>query len=648
MPTRAKLLTRYAANYDGMFAAFFKALNENPEYAKGGPKGQQAVNGESWVQAEIAWAKKVFKGNNAWITWWLRWVRLSAEKMYTPELFEKDFAALSAKAAPDAPHASDVPSGGMAASQWHRVFEHYMGTPAPQLAAYRPGFKSILTVDSEMGKIEKEWQESRKGVLQPQAGDKAIIDFGDGWAWWLLDRHKCDEESRAMGHCGNGGSYDTSERILSLRQKKGGNDWEPHLTFILDSEGNLGEMKGKNNDKPVQRYHKYVTALLLNDIVKGMKGGGYMPEHNFAMQDLTEEEQNEVYEKKPALMPISAYYKRHGSDETFVQKVLLWLGDGNVSNTTTTWSPELKEFVIQKYGNTKDLVEEHGNDTAQWCVKILDGDEELNTDSGRSREEDAESMLDDLENDQVEKIGLILKHEYEGELEEWQEQESEDFDPTRTNDIVRFAEYAGDDELLDALSRGYETGYRYGTETEIHNALEAAIKEAPYKQLPSDDGQTYFWDSPWLETMTPEKMVELIDNNETPDDFASDNEDLEIKVSSPYYGFSDYDKKGAVESFGEEYDVDQKFAESFGEEGIAQFEQQKALKNQYMEERSRLADEIRKKFADVSPEVRQELKDADHEFRQGDYAPFVKMVRAVIPDAFAFAPVEEPEMAATA
>jgi hypothetical protein len=52
-------------------------------------------------------------------------------------------------------------------------------------------------------------------------------------------------------------------------------------------------------------------------MVKGIKGGGYEPENNFEMSDLSEEKRNFVYEKKPSLMPLTVYLERKGCDEHF-------------------------------------------------------------------------------------------------------------------------------------------------------------------------------------------------------------------------------------------------------------------------------------------------------------------------------------------
>jgi hypothetical protein len=58
-------------------------------------------------------------------------------------------------------------------------------------------------------------------------------------------------------------------------------------------------MKGKNNDKPVAKYHPYIIELLKLSIIKHVAGGGYKPENNFSLMDLTDEQLDDLKLKKP-------------------------------------------------------------------------------------------------------------------------------------------------------------------------------------------------------------------------------------------------------------------------------------------------------------------------------------------------------------
>lgn len=122
-----------------------------------------------------------------------------------------------------------------------------------------------------------------------------------GYQWVALDRGYCEEEQESMGHCGNAeGRY--GDNILSLRDRKN----VPHLTFILNG-GLLGEMKGRGNTKPVEKYYPAIVQLLLHPEVISIVGGGYLPEKNFDFSDLSPADQAKVIARKPLInRPIEA------------------------------------------------------------------------------------------------------------------------------------------------------------------------------------------------------------------------------------------------------------------------------------------------------------------------------------------------------
>ena len=103
-----------------------------------------------------------------------------------------------------------------------------------------------------------------------------------------------------MRHCGNGIGSD-GDVLLSLREpvcKGNFKLWKPHLTFILN-EGYLGEMKGFANQKPASRFHPHIEELLGHDMVKGIRGGGFLPISNFSFMDFETSAQTRILEKRP-------------------------------------------------------------------------------------------------------------------------------------------------------------------------------------------------------------------------------------------------------------------------------------------------------------------------------------------------------------
>lgn len=133
----------------------------------------------------------------------------------------------------------------------------------------------------------------------PAADDGEVILQLDnigwkGWTWVSLNRSSCSAEGQAMGHCGNVGQEMEGDNVLSLRDPQN----YAHLTFIIN-DGVLGEMKGRQNTKPVAKYHPAIVELLKHPMVNSMRGGGYAPESNFEFSDLDENTQKQIKQQKP-------------------------------------------------------------------------------------------------------------------------------------------------------------------------------------------------------------------------------------------------------------------------------------------------------------------------------------------------------------
>lgn len=148
---------------------------------------------------------------------------------------------------------------------------------------------------SQLVNLSHEWHDkmSKSGGSRVGASGRLLIDLGGGWKWVALDRGYCEREGKAAGHCGNigAGEYDN---IYSLRDDRD----QVHLTFVSNG-GVLGEMKGRGNSKPSSRYHSAILKLLLSDNIGAIEGGGYAPENNFSLSDLSKSDQELVRSKKP-------------------------------------------------------------------------------------------------------------------------------------------------------------------------------------------------------------------------------------------------------------------------------------------------------------------------------------------------------------
>lgn len=358
----------FAASYDDMFKSYL-AL-------KPGAKAD--------VKAEIQWAKSVLKKADR-ITWFLRLLRLRLEYdergqiEVTPEgddlarqsnplmqLFEQDLAAYNAKA--KATPLSEAVVSWLNIRSLKQKLEHYFGLEDADIQNMQFSYETPDQVIDKLKTVEDEIKsrvESEQRVLsEPEdgSGDEPFIKFGDGWVWWLLGRAYCSAEAKAMGHCGNSPRAGSDDRIISLRQPvtKGGKKyWSPHLTFVVNGDWLLGEMKGRGNDKPAKKYHPYIISLLKDPRIKGSKGATWFASHNFKLTDLTDEEQDEVYAANPNFSR-KVYDPKHDRDPELVKRIA-----ANLNIEPDTYRPEFGGFVVRQWDDLSDCIRSIGNEWAR-------------------------------------------------------------------------------------------------------------------------------------------------------------------------------------------------------------------------------------------------------------------------------------------
>ena len=178
---------------------------------------------------------------------------------------------------------------------------HFYGFNDPKIEQYQYQSQSIGQVIQDLHNLENIWkqkQETNRGVKQ-QPGDYELFKFNDGTAWWFVNRAYCPDEGRSGQHCGNVvGRHETNQRILSLRNSAD----QVILTFILEPNGTLGEMKAKGNQKPQETFHPQIMKLLMWDKIKGISGQGYLPDANFSIFDLNDNNLNYIEKNKPQLI----------------------------------------------------------------------------------------------------------------------------------------------------------------------------------------------------------------------------------------------------------------------------------------------------------------------------------------------------------
>lgn len=489
-----------AADYGAMFNRMLEEVSEtSPE--------KEATMHRS-VDNLIQWAKRIFKGNNAWIVWWLRWLRVSIEHEYNLPGFERDWSEMKKKN-PDLTE-SDIPTGYGRMHQQNDL-THFMSLPDNVVGDFRPSYESIKSVIAELKDRENEWKAKSKGVaLKPSKGDRILIDLGGGWAWWFLNRSSCSDEANAMGHCGNGGSTDDTERILSLRKETSNGQWTPHLTFILDERGYLGEMKGRGNSKPNPKYYPYIVKLLENPIIKGIKGGGFLSENNFNLNDLPEETREKLYKNQPNLMPVMEYYNKFGLDKTLTQRIIdyfygrtyhNWNMDPIVrfSNTDYFFVAEAKDVLnlTSKWGNRNAYI------LTRWCLY-------RNIPLTTPLIEEQESLLEELRKERPYDFGeavTTLMSKYKNYFKEWEAERDTEFNPDNVRNIIHFARYVNSG-IINRINSAWEHGKRWAVYLEAKSYMTRLVKESEFFPLDAAD-----WEhTPYRLVLHAEVLIDLMND----------------------------------------------------------------------------------------------------------------------------------------
>jgi hypothetical protein len=282
-------------DYEAMFA---KWLND-PEHS----------NFHGWIRDRIKWAREVLRKSDR-VIWYLRYIKALVMDSTSPdgnmgELWLETFD-------PDATSAYSAYSyANFTGPRIQQKLEHIMGLESPKIQNFVFGKTPVNELFRQLDEIEREWIKDSAGKIaddhSANAAAEVIVDCGGGWYWINLNRPSCSEEARMMGHCGNSPRGGSGDKLLSLRKKimRGSKTfWEPHLTFILDDEHYLTEMKGRGNEKPNARYHEMIVKLLLNPVVEHIIGGGYLPENNFAVTDLSPSLRRKLVAARPEFRTI--------------------------------------------------------------------------------------------------------------------------------------------------------------------------------------------------------------------------------------------------------------------------------------------------------------------------------------------------------
>lgn len=534
-----------ATNYDEVFGSLKTGI------ARLAPPEADLDRITSMVDADIEdvvrWAKGTLKKNDR-IVWFLRFSKLILAMAFdaaVPGLLKAEMEAYNRKTNGTRIAEQDIlpyVAGGGAGLRLRSLLTHFLGSNIAAIDRYTWGWETPDELLARFREFEAEWQETRKGLIDydPEDGEE-IIRFGDGYSWVMLDRAYCKVEGDAMGHCGNvEGRRDTSQRILSLRKliTKGQRKfWEPALTFILHRDGKLGEMKGRANEKPAARYHPYIIKLLLTDLVTGIRGGGYLPQSNFSMDDLGAEERDALIARKPALGGLRYLFNRDGASE----EVLAELKAEFRRSGPFSFRPMVTQthVVLKTYDSLDDIIGALGDRGAKGYLKYLNGDEFI--DLGVSPDDGARWMIESFSRTEDKAFNAYLQERYKDAIEAFEDENDADL-ARDTSEMVRFLEETVPD-LYEALWMAYETGQRYGTEAAMHRHLVKAVEgaELSFNMEIQKNGHGF------AVTLPIKTAIDIVTDDEF-EDLEYEYDRIEIEVDEPRYGFDEFDDQAARES----------------------------------------------------------------------------------------------------
>lgn len=225
-------------------------------------------------------------------------------------------------------------------------FKHFvdMAGVSPTVAAV-PWSGEIGTVMDALRAAEQQWKvelEEKKKDIEVNNVDRVIITDEQmglpGWFWVYLERGKCPEEAKAMGHCGTeSGSHLISLRNVTEYDENGKPKmWRPWATASYKPEEKLiGQLKGPHNSKPaidkpgesksvLQRnrtVRKAISHLFHWAEIKGFRASGFGGGADFRPGDLDQEDFDALPDN-PGLFAtdLKSWSKKYGSEPESLAK----------------------------------------------------------------------------------------------------------------------------------------------------------------------------------------------------------------------------------------------------------------------------------------------------------------------------------------
>lgn len=205
----------------------------------------------------------------------------------------------------------------------------------------------------------------------------------DGIEYYWVNTHTnfCNLESSRMGHCGRTG---WNNEIVSLRSTKpygqGHTISDSHVTIAYGKDGIFYQVKGKKNQKPSEKYHKYIVDLIdtlaREDKFNGF-GSEYGHEQDFGWDDMSESEVKRLYKinnnifdsiavnELPKYLVRAVYDNDKSRFDGFVGQCILYENDIIKNKPNTTF---ILKCPVDKIDNYIDVYRDTRSDFIEWVL----------------------------------------------------------------------------------------------------------------------------------------------------------------------------------------------------------------------------------------------------------------------------------------
>jgi hypothetical protein len=470
--------------------------------------------------------------------------------------------------------------------------EHAMSMNIPKVDATVWGSQMPHDLLMHFNNIEKDWMSKKDSVIDmdddddPDAVD-VLVEFPDGHQWINLNRSSCTKEGAALGHCGNTATNGATETVLSLRQpvnergqttkERTTNHWRPRATFILETtNGMLGEMKGRNNQKPSEKLHPYIIGLLRLDMIKGIRGGGHAPEQNFALSDLTDDVRDALIERKPALGSLRNMIEKFGFDNADVKAKISSMLD-------VEFTPD-NQIIIEEFKKLSDFVDTYAESrgTTKSVADMVLGMDDMDHyghDYHTGDQSDRQELANDFYRkhpDKLDHLKAYAKDTYPASFGYDGDGDQMDYDIDDVDDIIAVMAEE-DDEIYLQIGYAIADGHSTGAESAMHDGFWSWAAD-PFK----DHGSLYFendnqkYDSVVSIIISTDDLIKIMDEYSDEGEFLDQldyngwKDHIEIEeIDEPYYGWDGYDEDAALNYFHDQVEIPETASHEIEHEGNA-------------------------------------------------------------------------------